>query len=132
MEVSFENTLMEALGMKVEKSEKDSVILTMPVEPKTHQPMGYLHGGASVALAESVASIGGFLNIDPTTHQVFGIEINANHIKNKREGIVKGVGTPIHIGKNTQVWEIQIVDEEDNKISISRCTLGVVPLKNKG
>src|SRR5699024_7770399 len=85
--------------------------------------------GASVLLAETAASIGGFMNINQETELVFGIEINANHIKRKREGIVTAVATPIHIGKTTMVWNIRITDEENELISISRCTLGVVPKK---
>ncbi len=126
MEVSVSNTLLEALGMEVEELSPEKVVISMPVGPKTHQPMGYLHGGASVALAESAASVGAFLHVDPSEYNVFGIEINANHIKSKRDGVVKGIATPIHIGRSTMVWEIKIVDEEENLISISRCTIGVV------
>ncbi|MCP8617784.1 hotdog fold thioesterase [Salirhabdus salicampi] len=127
--MDFSNTLMEALGIEAVKLEKDEVILTMPVTAKTHQPMGFLHGGASVALAESAASIGAFLNVDHSKYNIFGIEINANHVKSKRSGTVKAIAKPMHIGKTTMVWEIQIQDEEDNFISISRCTIGVVEKK---
>ncbi|WP_035426650.1 MULTISPECIES: hotdog fold thioesterase [Sediminibacillus] len=128
--MNLENTLMEALGMQVITQEKNLVEITMPVNKQTHQPMGYLHGGASVALAESAASIASFLNIDADKHQIFGIEINANHIKSKRSGIVTGRATPLHLGKTTMVWDIKIVDEQERLISVSRCTVGVVPLKN--
>lgn len=121
--------LMTSLGIEFIKTEKDNVTLTMPVDERTHQPAGFLHGGASVLLAETAASIGGFMNINQETELVFGIEINANHIKSKREGIVTAVATPIHIGKTTMVWNIRITDEENELISISRCTLGVVPKK---
>jgi len=121
--------LMTSLGIEFIKTEKDNVTLTMPVDERTHQPAGFLHGGASVLLAETAASIGGFMNINQETELVFGIEINANHIKSKREGIVTAVATPIHIGKTTMVWNIRITDEENDLISISRCTLGVVPKK---
>ncbi len=123
------NNLMQALGIEVITTEKDKVTLTMPVDRRTHQPAGFLHGGASVLLAETAASIGGFLNIDQETELVFGIEINANHIKSKRAGIVTAKATPVHIGKTTMVWNIHITDEESDLISISRCTLGVVPKK---
>mgnify|MGYP001324418708 CR=1 FL=1 len=129
MKMNLEQTLFETLNIEIVKGEKDEVILTMPVNATVHQPMGYLHGGASVALAESAASLGAFLNIDPNTHQVFGIEINANHIKSKRDGIVKAIAKPKHIGQTTMVWEIEIVDEEGRLISISRCTIGVVKRK---
>src|SRR5699024_1639798 len=121
--------LMETLGIEIVTMEKDNIVLTMPVDERTHQPAGVLHGGASVLLAETAAGIGGFVNINQETELVFGIEINANHIKCKREGIVTAVATPIHIGKTTMVWNIRITDEENDLISISRCTLGVVPKK---
>lgn len=123
------NNLMEALGIEIITTEKDEVILTMPVDRRTHQPAGFLHGGASVLLAETAASLGGFLNINQDTHAVFGLEINANHIKSKRTGVVTAKATPVHIGKTTMVWNIHIIDEKDNLISISRCTLGVVSKK---
>ena len=121
-----ENKLMEALGMEIVTLEKNRVVMTMPVDERTHQPAGYLHGGASVLLAETVASIGGFLNVNEEEEAVFGVEINANHLKSKREGVVTATATPIHIGRTTQVWNIDIRDEQDTKICISRCTIGVV------
>ncbi len=122
----MKNKLMESLGIEIVTLEKDKVVMTMPVDERTHQPAGYLHGGASVLLAETVASFGGFLNIDQKNQAVFGMEINANHVKSKREGIVTATATPLHIGRTTMVWDIKITDEEDNLISVSRCTLGVV------
>lgn len=127
--MDLSNTLIATLGMDIKKLEKDEVIITMPVDGRTHQPAGFLHGGASVALAETAASIGARINVDDPTTNVFGIEINANHIKSKREGIVTATATPIHIGKSTMVWEINITDEDNALISISRCTVGVVPKK---
>ncbi len=127
--MDLSNTLMAALGIEVEELSAEKVVLTMPVGPKTHQPLGYLHGGASVALAETAASIGAFLHVDQTEYNVFGIEINANHIKSKRDGIVKGIATPTHVGRTTMVWEIKIIDEQGELISISRCTIGVVKKK---
>ncbi|KHE71509.1 PaaI family thioesterase [Halobacillus sp. BBL2006] len=129
MEDMTKNTLMEVLGMEVEKAEPNCVQIRMPVDKRTHQPMGFLHGGASVALAESAASIGAFLNIDRERYQIFGIEINANHIKSIRAGFVTGTATPVHIGRNTMVWEIKIMNSSNELISTSRCTIGVVPLK---
>lgn len=124
--MNINNMLMKSLGIKLITLEKDKVIMTMPVDQRTHQPAGFLHGGASVLLAETAASLGGVINIDQGTETVFGIEINANHIRSKREGIVTATATPVHIGRTTMVWNIHITDEEDNLISISRCTLGVV------
>src|SRR5690625_2175511 len=103
--------LMTSVDIELIKTEKDNVTLTMPVDERTHQPAGFLHGGASVLLAETAASIGGFMNINQETELVFGIEINANHIKSKREGIDTAVATPIHIGKTTMVRNISLTDE---------------------
>ncbi|SDQ29465.1 uncharacterized domain 1-containing protein [Virgibacillus subterraneus] len=128
--MDLSNTLMESLGIEVTSLDKNLVIMTMPVDHRTHQPAGFLHGGANVALAETAASIGAYMNINPEEFNVFGIEINANHVKSKREGIVTAKGTPVHIGKTTMVWEINIVDENDDLICISRCTIGIVPKKN--
>ncbi len=105
----------------------ERVVATMPVDDRTRQPFGILHGGASVALAETVASLGGTMNVDLERFSVVGVEINANHIRAKREGIVTGSATPIHLGRSTQVWEIRIVDEEMRPVCVSRCTLAVVP-----
>ncbi|MEN1970286.1 hotdog fold thioesterase [Lentibacillus sp. N15] len=130
--MDFSRTLLESLGMNVEKLDKDLVVMTMPVDYRTHQPAGFLHGGANAALAETAASIGAFLHVDANQFNVFGIEINANHIKSKREGTVTAKAVPRHIGKTTMVWEITIVDEQDELICLSRCTIGVVPKKKKG
>jgi len=120
------NKLMESLEIEIITMEKENVVLTMPGDERTHQPAGYLHGGASVLLAETAASIGAFLNVDQEKEIVFGIEINANHVKSKREGIVTATATPLHIGRTTMVWDIKITDEKESLISVSRCTIGVV------
>ncbi|HAM79321.1 hotdog fold thioesterase [Ornithinibacillus bavariensis] len=127
MEIS--NTLMESLGIETLSLDKELVVMTMPVDHRTHQPLGYLHGGASVALAESAASVGACLHVDLEKFHVFGIEINANHIKSKRDGIVTAKARPVHVGKTTMVWEVDIRDEDEKLICISRCTIGVVPKK---
>jgi 1,4-dihydroxy-2-naphthoyl-CoA hydrolase len=119
--------LADTLGIVVTELTPGRVIATMPVDERTRQPFGILHGGASVALAETVASLGGTMNVDLAQFAVVGVEINANHIRAKREGIVTGTGTPIHVGRSTQVWEVRIVDEEQRPICVSRCTLAVVP-----
>lgn len=113
--------------MTLLKADPEEVVVSMPVDNRTKQPMGYLHGGASVALAESAASIGAFLNIDPDQHHIFGIEINANHMKGIREGEVTATAKPLHIGQSTMVWDINIKSKEGDPISISRCTVGVIP-----
>lgn len=121
-------TLVSTLGIEIVEQTQQRVVATMPVGPTVHQPFGILHGGASVALAETVASMAGWLNVDTSKDTVVGLEINANHLRAKRDGIVTAVATPLHIGRKTQVWEIRITDEQDKLVCISRCTLAVVPL----
>jgi len=127
MEWTLDQTLMETLGIEMVQLEKDIVVMTMPVDNRTHQPAGYLHGGASVALAETAASFGAFVNVDSDHFTVFGMEINANHIRSKREGTVTATATPLHKGRTTMVWDVKITDEADKLICVSRCTVGVVP-----
>lgn len=119
--------LADRLGIQIAELTSQRVIATMPVTPDHHQPLGYLHGGASVALAETVASIGAFFNCPPGK-ATFGLEINANHVRPKRDGVVTAIGTPLHVGKSTQVWEVRIVDEQERLICVSRCTIAVVDL----
>lgn len=121
-------TLDKTLGIRYLELSKEKVVAELEVTPKVHQPFGFLHGGASVALAESVASVGGFLNCPPG-YAAFGLEINANHLRRKQEGTLRAVGTPLHLGRSTQVWEVRIYDEGGKLISVSRCTLAVVPLE---
>lgn len=121
-------TLASTLGIEIVERTKDRVVATMPVGPKVHQPFGILHGGASVALAETVASMAGWLNVDTTKETVVGLEINANHLRAKREGMVTAVATPLHIGRKTHVWEIRIADEQGKAVCVSRCTLAVIPI----
>lgn len=120
-----QTTIMGVLGIELMEVSPERVVATMPVDHRTHQPFGILHGGASVVLAETVASVGAALNAGEGRTAV-GMEINANHIRPKRTGVVKAVGTPSHIGRNTTVWEIRIVDEADRLICLSRCTLAFV------
>jgi 1,4-dihydroxy-2-naphthoyl-CoA hydrolase len=122
-----DTTLLSTLGIEIVESTKEKVVARMPVEPRVHQPFGLLHGGASVALAETVASVGAWNNCDQANENVVGIEINANHLRGKRDGVVTATATPIHVGRKTQVWSIQVVDEAGKAICISRCTLAVVP-----
>jgi 1,4-dihydroxy-2-naphthoyl-CoA hydrolase len=126
--LNLKTTLVETLGIQIIEADKERVVATMPVTAVVHQPFGFLHGGASVALAETVASIGGYLNVDTSTHTAMGLEINANHLRSKRDGLVTAVAVPLHRGRNTQVWEVKIVDEDQRLICISRCTIAVVPL----
>lgn len=124
----FENTMMEALDMVIVEATPERVVMRMPVGPKVHQPYGLLHGGASVALAETAASFATALNIDPQTQWAVGLEINANHLRSKRDGFVVAEATPIHRGRTSMVWDIRIRGEEDGKlVCVSRCTVAVVP-----
>ncbi|AEV16689.1 MAG: PaaI family thioesterase [Thermus sp.] len=121
-------TLDQTLGVRYLKLTPEEVVAELPVGPKVHQPFGFLHGGATVALAESVASVGGFLNCPPG-HAAFGLEINCNHIRRKSSGTIRAVGRPLHRGRTTQVWEVKVYDEEERLVAASRCTLAVVPLE---
>ncbi len=126
--MNLSGTLLEALGIKINEVGKGTVTATMPVDERTRQPMGFLHGGASVALAETVASIGAYELVDKATEAVVGLEINANHIKGKMDGFVTAIATIQHQGKSTMVWEIKIVDESNRLICISRCTIAVIKI----
>ncbi|MGR3765573.1 PaaI family thioesterase [Rossellomorea sp. NS-SX7] len=125
--MKLENTLISTLGIEFVELGKGKVIATMPVNEATRQPFGFLHGGASVALAETVASVGAVELIDLDKEICFGLEINANHIKAKRDGVVTATATVMHQGKTTMVWDIKITDEENQLICVSRCTMAVVP-----
>lgn len=118
--------LPDALGIEIVELTARRVVATMPVDQRTRQPFGILHGGASVALAETVASLGASAAVASEAQVAVGMEINANHIRPKSEGTVRATATPIHIGAKTQVWAVEIVDEQDRLICVSRCTLAVV------
>lgn len=124
---SGRTTLGTTIGITFTVLTKDRVAATMPVDDRTRQPFGVLHGGASVALAESLASIGAWLNIDDTQFDTMGLEINANHLRAVKNGLVYGEARPIHRGRSTQVWEINISTEDGKPVCISRCTMAVIP-----
>ena len=119
--------LADTLGIEIVELSKERVVATMPVNERTRQPFGILHGGASLALAETVASIGAVMNVDLRQYTAVGLEINANHVRAKNEGTVRATAVPLHSGRSTQVWEVRIVDETGRLICVSRCTLAVVP-----
>lgn len=121
-----ENTLLAQLDMEYVELTPDRVVMTMPVGPKTWQPAGILHGGASVALAETAATIATAINIDQSKYNPVGMEINANHIRSKADGVVTATATPFHKGRTTMVWDIKITDENGKLICISRCTMAVI------
>jgi 1,4-dihydroxy-2-naphthoyl-CoA hydrolase len=116
------NTLMQTLEIEFVDVGTDYVTAKMPVNSKVHQPYGILHGGATAALAETVGSCASALFIDTKTKIVKGIELSINHLKSKKEGVVFGVARAIHKGRTTHLWEIKIIDEEDNLISICKLT----------
>ena len=117
----LENTMMEALEMEVVSAEPQRVVMRMPVGPKVHQPYGMLHGGASVALAESAASLGTAGNI--------GMEINANHLRPVKDGFVVAEATVLHKGRSSMVWDIKVREERTGKlVCVSRCTVAIVPV----
>ena len=119
------NTLVHHLGITVVEIGDDFLKASMPVDHRTHQPMGILHGGASVALAETVGSIAASRCVPPD-HYCVGLEINANHLRAVREGLITAVARPIHLGRSTQVWDIRINDEQDQPVCISRLTMAVL------
>ena len=125
------NTMAERIGIRFTSIGADFIEATMPVDSRTHQPFGLLHGGASVALAETLGSVAASCCLDMNRQFCVGLEINANHIRGVRQGTVIGTTRPVHIGKKTQVWEIRIRNEQDELICISRITLAVLDRKDK-
>ncbi|OOG78274.1 hotdog fold thioesterase [Algoriphagus sp. A40] len=122
-------TMIKHLGIEFTGIGEDYLEATMPVDHRTKQPMGLLHGGANVTLAETLGSLASSLTIDQTKQACVGLEINANHIKAVREGKVKGVAKPIHVGKTTQIWEIKIYNEAGQLCCISRITMAILDKK---
>jgi len=120
------NSLVEHLGIIYTAVGEDWLQGTMPVDKRTHQPYGLLHGGASVVLAETLGSMAGNLCVDPAIQMCVGLEINANHLRSVRSGIVTGTARALHIGRSTHVWEIHIENENSKRVCISRLTLAVV------
>ena len=125
------NTLMETLEIEFIDAGEDFLTAKMPVNPRIHQPMGLLHGGATVALAESVGSAASMLFVNPEESEIRGIEISANHLRSKKEGIVFGTAKIIHKGRSLHLWEIKITDEEGKLISICKLTNMVLQKKDK-
>lgn len=123
------NTLMQTLEIEFIDAGEDFLKAKMPVNSKVHQPMGLLHGGATVALAESVGSAASMIFINPHENEIRGIEISANHLKSKREGVIFGTARIIHKGRSIHLWEIKITDEEDNLISLCKLTNMILPRK---
>ena len=120
-------SMVENLGILIIEAGDDWLRGTMPVDARTKQPYGLLHGGASVALAETLGSMAGGLCVDSATEAVVGLEINANHLRAVREGMVIGTARALHVGRSTHVWEIRIENEAGKPVCISRITLAVIP-----
>lgn len=123
------NTLSEHLGMEFTEVGADYLSARMPVDHRTKQPMGLLHGGASVALAETLGSLAAHLSVDTSKQFCVGLEINANHIRSVTGGFVHGKATPIHKGRQTQIWEIRITNDAGQLVCISRITMAVLEKK---
>jgi len=120
------NTMVSHLGIEFTSIGEDHISAKMPVDHRTQQPLGMLHGGASVTLAETLGSLAATCCVDQNTQYCVGLDINANHVKSARSGYVYGTTKPIHIGKRTHVWEIRIVNEANELVCISRITMAVI------
>lgn len=128
MNAGQKNSIGELLDIRIESFDDDSLTASMPVDHRTHQPFGLLHGGASVVLAESVGSMAAYLCVDPGKFYCVGLEVNANHLRGVRSGRVTAVARAIHIGRTTQVWDIRLTGDDGKATCISRLTMAVVPL----
>lgn len=126
LEREFRGTFIEVLGVEFCSVSLESITARFEIRPSLLQPFGFLHGGVGLSVSESLASIGAYLHIDPKTQTIFGQEINANHLKSIKEGVVIAEATAIHIGKRSQVWETKLKDEKKKGlITISRCTVAI-------
>ena len=124
------DTMMQTLDIRITAFGDDWLAGTMPVDHRTHQPYGLLHGGASVVLAETLGSTAAMLTLDPASEMTVGLDINANHIRGVRNGLVTGTARALHIGRSTQVWEIRIENEAGALVCISRLTMAVIAARN--
>jgi 1,4-dihydroxy-2-naphthoyl-CoA hydrolase len=129
LNLTSQNTMVSHLGIEYTDIGPNHIEATMPVDDRTKQPMGLLHGGANVVLAETLGSIASSLTIDTKKFSCVGLEVNANHLKPVKNGKVKGIAQPIHLGKSTQVWEIKIFNEENQLCCISRITMAILEKK---
>ena len=123
----WKDTMIATLGIRVTEIGDDFVRGTMPVDARTHQPYGLLHGGASVALAETLGSLGAMMCADAANELAVGLDINANHVRGVTDGVVTGTARPLHLGRTTQVWEIRIEDARGRLVCIARLTVAIVP-----
>lgn len=123
------NTMAQHIGIEWLELGNDFLKARMPVDNRTRQPYGLLHGGASCVLAETIGSVASAMVVDHTKFACVGLEINANHVRSARDGFVTGIATPLHLGANTHVWDIKIVDEREKLICVSRLTVAIIPRK---
>ena len=130
-QASRKDTMVDHLGIEFIEIGDDYMTARMPVDRRTKQPHGILHGGASCALAETVASVAANYCVDPEKFYCVGLEINTSHIKMARSGYVKGTARPLHLGSTTQVWEILIRDEEEHLISVNRLRMAVLEKRGR-
>jgi 1,4-dihydroxy-2-naphthoyl-CoA hydrolase len=121
-----DKTLVSHLDIRIVEIQPDCLVATMPVDEKTIQPLGLLHGGASCVLAESIGSIASNMVVDPKTHYAVGLSINASHLRSARSGLVRGEARPVHLGRQTHVWEIKIFDEKNKLVCLSRLTMMIL------
>lgn len=121
------NTMAEQLGIELVELGNDFIKAKMPVDHRTQQPYGLLHGGASCTLAETIGSVASAMVVDHSKFNCVGLEINANHMRSAREGYVTGIASPLHLGNNTHVWDIKIYDELQKLVCVSRLTVAVIP-----
>src|SRR3954464_10546646 len=122
-----DQTILKTLGIEIAVAEPERVVLSMPVNERVHQYTGLLHGGVSVVLAETAASIGAALNTDLSRFTPVGVEINANHLRSVTGGTVRAEARPVYVGRQMTVWAIEIKDERERLVSVSRCTLALKP-----
>ncbi|GAB4023184.1 hotdog fold thioesterase [Spirosoma koreense] len=127
LDFTHTDSIGKLLGIEFIEAGEGYLIARMPVDKRTHQPFGILHGGASVVLAETLGSVASYMLLDdPTKQRAVGLEINANHIRSVRDGWVYGRCTPLHIGRSTHVWDIRITTEDDKLVCVSRLTIAVI------
>ncbi len=131
-ELRYEATIHESLGIDTVEIGPDRVVLRMDVGPRVHQPMGLLHGGASAVIAESAASMGAFMNCDPSSEYAVGIDLNVSHLRARRSGTVTATATPIRKGRSVHVWGVDIADQDGELVAVARCTLALRPLAATG
>ncbi len=118
-----DETVLKTLNISIESADKELVVLSMPVDARVHQYTGLLHGGVSVVLAETAASIGAALNTDLARYTPVGVEINANHLRSVTRGLARAEARPVYVGRQITVWNIEIKDERERLVSVARCTL---------